>query len=240
MIHPAPWVKPFLIPTDNPPSTGSPKPEATALETETKKKEPKGAPSGSPAPLYPVLQGGTPEEFIFPPPPYNLPPAPQPAPLVLVSLPRQEPPSGLAQRTQNHQEASPSGEPEADAMVLPLWATETPDANGNQPHHYWPFDTSVIYSWRTQNAKFTDNPRDLIDLFKTVLFLPTSPLGMIVSSFCRFCLLLKSTDISFQKRTKMSQTLQESQPQIKPILMITFPIKGPIGITTPLQVGNIS
>lgn len=47
-------------------------------------------------------------------------------------------------------------------------------------------------------------------------------------------------NILFQRFAKMSQTLQESQPQIKPILMIIFPIGGPIRITTQLQVRSIS
>ncbi|CAD7675266.1 unnamed protein product [Nyctereutes procyonoides] len=35
---------------------------------------------------------------------------------------------------------------------------------------YWPFSTSYLYNWKTQNAKFSDNPRDLIGLLDTVLF----------------------------------------------------------------------
>ncbi|CAD7691788.1 unnamed protein product [Nyctereutes procyonoides] len=35
---------------------------------------------------------------------------------------------------------------------------------------YWPLSTSDLYNWKTQNAKFSDNPRDLIGLLDTVLF----------------------------------------------------------------------
>ncbi|CAD7671646.1 unnamed protein product [Nyctereutes procyonoides] len=35
---------------------------------------------------------------------------------------------------------------------------------------YWPFSTSDLYNWKTQNAKFSDNPRGLIGLLDTVLF----------------------------------------------------------------------
>ncbi|CAD7684308.1 unnamed protein product [Nyctereutes procyonoides] len=35
---------------------------------------------------------------------------------------------------------------------------------------YWLFSTSDLYNWKTQNAKFSDNPRDLIGLLDTVLF----------------------------------------------------------------------
>ncbi|EHB15633.1 Gag polyprotein, partial [Heterocephalus glaber] len=58
----------------------------------------------------------------------------------------------------------------ADSSVLPLRATGPPDEHGNQNHHYWPFTTSDLYNWRIQHAKFSDNPRDLINLLETVLF----------------------------------------------------------------------
>ncbi|CAD7676945.1 unnamed protein product [Nyctereutes procyonoides] len=35
---------------------------------------------------------------------------------------------------------------------------------------YWPFSTSDLYNWKTQNAKFSDNLRDLIRFLDTVLF----------------------------------------------------------------------
>ncbi|EHB06889.1 Gag polyprotein, partial [Heterocephalus glaber] len=46
-----------------------------------------------------------------------------------------------------------------------------PDEHGNQPHHYWPFATSDLYNWCRQHANFSDNPRDLINLLETVLFI---------------------------------------------------------------------
>ncbi|XP_054546762.1 uncharacterized protein LOC129145082 isoform X1 [Talpa occidentalis] len=36
--------------------------------------------------------------------------------------------------------------------------------------HYWPFATSDLYNWRAQNARFSDNPKDLVNLLDTVLF----------------------------------------------------------------------
>ncbi|EHB09560.1 Gag polyprotein, partial [Heterocephalus glaber] len=58
----------------------------------------------------------------------------------------------------------------ADSTVFPLRAIGPPDEHGNQPHHYWPFATRDLYNWRTQHTKFSDNPRDLINLLETVLF----------------------------------------------------------------------
>ena len=45
-----------------------------------------------------------------------------------------------------------------------------PDETGKELMLYWPFSTSDLYNWKTQNAKFSDNPRDLIGLLDTVLF----------------------------------------------------------------------
>ncbi|EHB07026.1 Gag polyprotein, partial [Heterocephalus glaber] len=58
----------------------------------------------------------------------------------------------------------------ANLTVCPLRTIGPPDEHGNQPHHYWSFATSDLYNWRTQHAKFSDNPRDLINLLETVLF----------------------------------------------------------------------
>ena len=35
---------------------------------------------------------------------------------------------------------------------------------------YWLFSTSDLYNWKTQNANFSDNLRDLIRLLDPVLF----------------------------------------------------------------------
>ena len=69
------------------------------------------------------------------------------------------------QRAQREQSAST-----ADSTILPLRATGPPDAEGNQPHHYWPFATSDLYNWKAQNPKFSEKPAGLIDLLDSVLF----------------------------------------------------------------------
>ncbi|CAK7315001.1 Gag polyprotein [Vulpes lagopus] len=40
-----------------------------------------------------------------------------------------------------------------------------PNETSEQLMLYWPFSTSDLYYWKTQNAKFSDNLRDLIGLF---------------------------------------------------------------------------
>lgn len=69
------------------------------------------------------------------------------------------------QRAQTEQSASA-----ADSTLLPLRAAGPPDAEGNQPHHYWPFATSDLYNWKAQNPKFSEKPAGLIDLLDSVLF----------------------------------------------------------------------
>nr|XP_051688689.1 uncharacterized protein LOC127487382 [Oryctolagus cuniculus]XP_051700880.1 uncharacterized protein LOC127490918 [Oryctolagus cuniculus] len=44
------------------------------------------------------------------------------------------------------------------------------DANGNQLLWYWPFAISDLYNWQMQNAPFSKNPQELINLLETVLF----------------------------------------------------------------------
>ena len=55
-------------------------------------------------------------------------------------------------------------------VALPLQVASPPDEEGNQPHQYWPFSTSGLYNWGSQNARFSDNPRDLTNLLETVFF----------------------------------------------------------------------
>ncbi|XP_058584668.1 uncharacterized protein LOC131510957 [Neofelis nebulosa] len=69
------------------------------------------------------------------------------------------------QRAQRQQSTSST-----DSTILPRRATGLPDAEGNQPHHYWPFATSDLYNWKAQNPKLSKKPAGLIDLLDSVLF----------------------------------------------------------------------
>ena len=115
-------------------------------------------------PLYPILQGGTEEELLFPPP-YQ---SPKPPPAPVIPSPRDETQGGGATQNTRHRRArSPEG-PADSTVALPLRVSDPPDVEGNQPHQYWLFSTSDLYNWRSQNAKFSDNPRDLTNLLETV------------------------------------------------------------------------
>ncbi|XP_053075448.1 protein chibby homolog 3 isoform X5 [Acinonyx jubatus] len=165
---PPSWLKPFLAPCPLEPK------RILALQG-TEKKENKKSLTQLSAPLYPVLQGGTEEELIFPPP-YNPPRMLEehhPPPLGETdAVPRAGggnapvgSPPFTRQRAQREQSVSA-----ADSTILPLRATGPPDAEGNQPYHYWPFATSDLYNWKAQNPKFSKKPTGLIDLLDSVLF----------------------------------------------------------------------
>ena len=67
----------------------------------------------------------------------------------------------------------PMGTPNAgpaNSTTLPLHGMGSPNKTGRQLMLFWLFFTSDLYNWKTQNAKSSDNPRDLMGLLDTVLF----------------------------------------------------------------------
>ncbi|XP_033042828.1 uncharacterized protein LOC117069014 [Trachypithecus francoisi] len=55
-------------------------------------------------------------------------------------------------------------------VALPLREIGPPDDTGNPRLQYWPFSTSDLYNWKTQNARFSDNPKDITALLDSVMF----------------------------------------------------------------------
>ncbi|XP_043732525.1 proline-rich protein 36-like [Cervus elaphus] len=155
IVSPTPWIQPFL-----PPQAAA----ATEILVAEEKKKPPAAPSA------PVLQEDSTLDLLITPPPYSLPPPIQPEP----PLPQPSPEAaggGPAMNTRNRRAASPGGPADStSAAILPLRALGPPDADGNQPLQYWPFSTSGLYNWRTQNAPFSERPKEFINLLETVLF----------------------------------------------------------------------
>ena len=127
-LYPPSWLKPFLAPLP-------PEPKPILALQGTKKKKNLIQPS---APLYPVLQGGTEEELIFPPP-YNPSRMPEehhaPPPGEADAVPRAgggNAPVGIPpftrQRAQREQSASA-----ADSTILTLRATGPQTLRGISP-----------------------------------------------------------------------------------------------------------
>ena len=158
ILRPSPWVKPFL------PQQGFSTAQVLVTRVGKNLKDPK-EPEPM-VPLYPILQGETEEELLFLPPYQPLKPLQAPA----IPPPRANASEvGPAQNTRHRRAMSLVG-PVDSTVALPLQVAGPLDEEGNQPHQYWPFSTSDLYNWRSQNAKFSDNPRDLTNLLETVLF----------------------------------------------------------------------
>ncbi|CAD7683223.1 unnamed protein product [Nyctereutes procyonoides] len=154
--NPPPWLIPFLPPKAGPT-------EILALWKAEKETD-----SMPQTPLYPVFQDSSPEDLILPPPFQALPPPSAPP---LETPGEGVPVCGPAVGTcgQTHQMAPPLNVGPADSTALPLHAIGPPDKTDEQLILYWPFSTSDLYNWKTPNANFSDNPRDLIGLLDTVL-----------------------------------------------------------------------
>uniref|UniRef100_A0A5F8AUI6 Core shell protein Gag P30 domain-containing protein n=1 Tax=Macaca mulatta TaxID=9544 RepID=A0A5F8AUI6_MACMU len=65
--------------------------------------------------------------------------------------------------------ASPPQPPDS-TVALPLREIGPPDDTGVPSFQYWPFSTSDLYNWKTQSARFSDNPKDLMALLDSVMF----------------------------------------------------------------------
>ena len=84
------------------------------------------------APLYPILQGGTEEELLFPPPYQPLEPPRAPA----IPPPRAETQEGGPAQNTRHRRAMSLEGPADSTVALLLQVASPPDEEGNQPHQY--------------------------------------------------------------------------------------------------------
>lgn len=130
-------------------------------------------------PLYPVLPDSS-DPLTLDPPPYLLPPLnPRPAEpenerARAASLEGEREAGadsgGPAERTRGRTQRAASPRYPDSTVALPLREIGPPDGTGNLRLQYWPFSTSDLYNWKTQNARFSDNPKDLISLLDSVMF----------------------------------------------------------------------
>ncbi|XP_040330612.1 uncharacterized protein LOC121030362 [Herpailurus yagouaroundi] len=179
--NPPPWMASFL--------TTGPCKILAAKPTNPPKPQTPNAP-----PVLPDSQ----DSLSLDPPPYQIPPlipqaapipAPDPIPPALAELPVAEPMEELENREAQPAPMPSGGEIQGPAgrtrrgaphepglrlpdstVALPLWEIGPPDDTGNPRLQYLPFSTSDLYNWKTQNARFSDNPKDLIALLDSVMF----------------------------------------------------------------------
>ncbi|XP_078288685.1 uncharacterized protein LOC144612823 [Panthera onca] len=119
------------------------------------------------APLYPILPDREPggREAAAAPEPGG-----QEAAAVLGPIENETNLEGPAGRTRGRTQREPNPRLPDSTVALPLWEIGPPDETGNPRLQYWPFSTSDLYNWKTQNARFSDNPKDLIALLDSVMF----------------------------------------------------------------------
>ena len=86
-------------------------------------------------------------------------------------------------RTRGARGGQDPGDPELPSSTVQALPVRVGPANpgGERTYQYWPFSTSDLYNWKTQNLPFSEKPQGLTDLLDS---LTTSP-GTIVSSCCR-------------------------------------------------------
>ncbi|XP_011944313.1 PREDICTED: uncharacterized protein LOC105599028 [Cercocebus atys] len=77
---------------------------------------------------------------------------------------------GPAGRTRRHVQRETTLRPPDSTVALPLREIGPPDDTGLPRLQYWPFSTSDLYNWKSQNARFSDNSKDLISLLDSVMF----------------------------------------------------------------------
>ncbi|XP_043421290.1 uncharacterized protein LOC122474465 isoform X1 [Prionailurus bengalensis] len=77
---------------------------------------------------------------------------------------------GPAGRTRGRTQHEPNPRLPDSTVALPLREIGPLDETGNPQLQYWPFSTSDLHNWKTQNARFSDNPKDLTALLDSIMF----------------------------------------------------------------------
>ncbi|XP_073885528.1 uncharacterized protein [Macaca fascicularis] len=77
---------------------------------------------------------------------------------------------GPASRTRGRVQRDQASRLPDSTVALPLREIGSLDDTGLSRLMYWPFSTSDLYNWKSQNARFSDNPKDLTSLLDSVMF----------------------------------------------------------------------
>ncbi|XP_058999971.1 uncharacterized protein LOC131813620 [Mustela lutreola] len=84
-------------------------------------------------------------------------------------------------RSPRHREETPEEEPSsstsARAPILPVGALGGTGPDGERSYQYWPFSSSDLYNWKSQNPLFSEDPRGLTDLFESVMHIHSPTWG---------------------------------------------------------------
>ncbi|XP_073924622.1 protein-L-isoaspartate O-methyltransferase domain-containing protein 1 isoform X1 [Castor canadensis] len=187
--NPPPWLTVFLThPSSSAPGAKTPVTPALVIKEEEKLPLPtltgpqiRASPSPSPvlpesSPLYPSLAGAEEDR----PPPYVTPPGQASAPEEEISsssstglaagggMGQRLRPRGIRER--EGEDGPPSStQGEETVPTLPVRMVGQGGPGGGQQFQYWPFSSSDLYNWRTQNPPFSEDPKCLIDLLESIM-----------------------------------------------------------------------
>ena len=83
-----------------------------------------------------------------------------------------EPALGTQGRTRGDRGEQDPGDPELPSSTVQALPVRVGPANpdGERTYQYWPFSTSDLYHWKTQNPPLSEKPQGLIDLLDSILF----------------------------------------------------------------------
>uniref|UniRef100_A0A8I5NCX5 CCHC-type domain-containing protein n=1 Tax=Papio anubis TaxID=9555 RepID=A0A8I5NCX5_PAPAN len=160
---PPPWITPFIL-----------EPCKVLVTRPTRQ----GTPSAPSAPVLPDSQDPLTLEPTLPPPyPHLIPQDPVPQGGASIEGNREAEaaesesnPGGPASRTQGRVQRDQASRLPDSTVALPLREIGSLDDTGLSRLMYWPFSTSDLYNWKSQNARFSDNPKDLTSLLDSVMF----------------------------------------------------------------------
>ncbi|XP_065402455.1 uncharacterized protein isoform X1 [Macaca fascicularis] len=164
--NPPPWLSPFQLASE---------PSKALVARPLKTKQPT-------APSHPVLPDSGDPLFTEPPPYPSGPQVPAPraesreraggeeAAATHGPAERESNFEGPAGRTRGRTLRTSPPQPPDSTVALPLREIGPPDDTGIPRLQYWPFSTSDLYNWKTQSARFSDNPKDLLSLLDSVMF----------------------------------------------------------------------
>ena len=83
--------------------------------------------------------------------------------------------------------------------------------DGERTYQYWPFSTSDLYNWKTQNPPFSEKPRGLIDLLDSIL-VTHNPTWDDSQQLLQVLLTRKNGNESWQRRGNGSRRSTGDQP----------------------------
>ena len=97
--------------------------------------------------------------------------------------------------------------------------------DGERTYQYWPFSTSDLYNWKTQNPPFSEKPQGLIDLLDSILF-TRSPTWDDCQQLLQVLFTRKNGSESWQRRRNGPGA--DGRPSAQPHLMDEgFPLLRP-------------